>query len=239
MEQNHQFATTQWSIVRQAGGSDSQESRSALQQLCQCYWYPLYSFVRYKGHDADTAEDLTQSFFATLLQREDIQKAQPELGRFRSYLLAAMKNFLSNEWDKKKAQKRGGDKVHFSMDFSDADSRYRVEVAAGQTPESIFERQWAITLLDRVQKALRSEHEKRGKGHVFDTLKTFLAGKSSESTMADAAGRLGMTEIAVKVAVHRLRTRFGQVLRLEIQSTLDSSEDVEDEINRLFDALKA
>lgn len=239
MDQNHQFATTQWSVVHKAAGTDSATARSAMQQLCQLYWYPLYSFVRYKGYDAATAEDLTQSFFASILQRKDIQKVQPELGRFRSFLLASMKNFLANEWDKQNAQKRGGDKCHLSMDFADADSRYRIEVSDGPTAEEIFEKQWAITLLERVQKVLRSEHEKRGKGHVFEKLKKFLAGKSAESTLAQAASELGMTEIAVKVAVHRMRARFGEILRQEIQATLSSADEIEDEIGRLFKALQA
>jgi RNA polymerase sigma-70 factor (ECF subfamily) len=238
MEQNRQFATTQWSIVRQAGAEDAETARSALQQLCQSYWYPLYSFVRFRGYDAATAEDLTQSFFARLLQREDIPRARPEKGRFRSWLLAAMKNFLANEWDRKNAQKRGGDRVHFSMDFAAADSRYRFDAVSGQSPELNFERQWALTLLDRVGRQLRAEYEKRGKAHVYDSLQVFLAGRTDEATMADVAMQLEMSEIAVKVAVHRMRARFGHLLRLEIQSTLDSHEDIEDEIARLFEALR-
>lgn len=239
MDQNQQFATTRWSVVRRAGAADSQAARSALQQLCQSYWFPLYSFVRFRGYDAATAEDLTQSFFANLLQRQDISRANPEKGRFRSYLLAAMKNFLANEWDMAKAQKRGGDRLHFSMDFGDADNRYQIESVDGQTPESNFERQWAITLLDRVRRQLGSEFQKRGKGHVFETLQVFLAGKSNEATLAEAAAKLEMTEVAVKVAVHRMRARFGHLLRMEIQSTLDSGDDIEDEIARLFEALQA
>ncbi len=239
MNQNRQFATTRWSLVRQAGEQDSPAADAALQQLCQSYWYPLYSFVRFRGYDSATAEDLTQAFFARLLQRRDIANATPEKGRFRSYLLAAMKNFLANEWDKQQAQKRGGDRLHFSMDFADADRRFCQASVDGQTPELSFERQWAMALLDRVHTQLAREFAKRGKGHVHDTLHRFLAGKSDESTMAQAAGKLDMTEIAVKVAVHRMRARFGHLLRQEIQATVDSPDDVEDEIARLFQALQA
>lgn len=241
MDQNQHFATTLWSVVRQASAEDSKTSRSALQQLCQIYWYPLYSYVRFKGYKASEAEDLTQSFFADLLERQDIKKVQPELGRFRSFLLAAMKHFLLNEWDKKQAQKRGGGRVHFSIDFPMADSRYRDQSVDGETPEAIFERQWAMTLLERVHKLLRQDYEKRGKGHVFDRLKLFLGGKGGngeQSTLAQAAGELGMTEVAVKVALHRMRARFGDLLRQQIQATVDSDQDVEDEIAQLFAVLR-
>ncbi len=238
MEQNREFATTRWSIVRRAADGDVTTARTALQELCQLYWYPLYSFVRYKGYPPGEAEDLTQSFFADLLQRDGIRRVQPELGRFRSFLLAALKNFLANEWDKQQTLKRGGGRVHFSMDFPRAESRFQVECADGETPEAIFERQWALTLLQQVQGQLRTEQEKRGKGHVFERLQGFLAGKNSESTMAQAAAELGMSEVAVKVAVHRLRARFGELLRLKIQSTVDTPDDVEDEISHLFRVLQ-
>lgn len=238
MDQKRHFATTQWSIVRQAGSDDSGVARSALQELCQRYWFPLYSFIRSRGYNASDAEDLTQAFLADLLQREDIPRANPELGRFRSFLLGALKNFLANDRDRKQAQKRGGGKVIFSMDFAAADSRYQIEAPTGQTPELSYERQWAMTLLEHVHKLLRAEHEKRGKVHVFESLKRFLAGKSDESTLGQAAAELGMTEVAVKVAVHRMRGRFGHLLRQEILETVDSESDADDEISSLFEALK-
>ncbi len=238
MEQNHEFATTQWSVVRRAADHDSQTARSALQELCQNYWYPLYSFARFKGYAPAEAEDLTQSFFADLLQRDDIRRVNPELGRFRSFLIAAMKNFLANQWHKQQAQKRGGGRLHFSMDFPGAENRYQSQCGDGETPEALFERQWALTLLQQAQGQLRSEFEKRGKVHVYERLQGFLAGKSHESTMAQAAAELDMTEVAVKVAVHRMRSRFGEILRLRIQSTVDSAGDVEDEIAHLFRVLQ-
>ncbi len=239
MDQNPNFATTQWSIVRAAGNVDSQVARSALEDLCQLYWYPLYSFVRRKGYESNEAEDLTQAFFADLLAREDLRKVRPELGRFRSFLLAALKNFLLNQWDRSQAQKRGGGRLHLSLDFSQADSQYRTVAVAEETPESLYERQWALTLLQRVNTLLKKEYENRGKGHVYDRLAEFLSGKSSESTQAAAAAELGMSEVAVKVALHRMRARFGELLRAEIRATVDSPEEIDDEISHLFAVLRA
>ncbi len=235
---NRDFATTQWSIVRNAGANDSDVSRSALQELCQLYWYPLYSFVRRQGQDSNAAADLTQAFFADLLQREDIKRVDPDLGKFRSFLLAAIKHFLINQWNKDRAQKRGGGQTPLSIDFYAADQRYQLHPTAQETPESVFERQWALTLLDRVHARLRKEFEQRGKGHAFDKLKIFLAGKSDESTLASAAAQLDMTEVAAKVAVHRMRARFGELLRLEIQATVGSDEDIGEEILHLFSVLR-
>lgn len=232
-----EFATTQWSVVRAAADSDVETARSALEELCQIYWYPLYSFVRFQGEDSSTAADLTQAFFADLLQRQDIKKVDPDLGKFRSYLLASLKNFLNNQWDKKRAQKRGGDRLKISLDFHDADQRFLETPADGLSPEQCFERQWALTLLDRVRSAVRTQFSKRGKAHVFDTLQVFLAGKNQESTIAQAANRLGMTEVATKVAIHRLRTQFGEQLRAQIQATVATESEIEDEIQHLFEVL--
>ncbi len=238
MNNNREFATTQWSVVRAVAEQDSAVAKSALQQLCQTYWYPLYSFVRFKGFDASSAEDLTQAFFADLLAREDIKKVEPQLGRFRSFLLAALKNFLHNQWEHQKAQKRGGGNVPLSLDYQFADQQYSNDVFDVQTPEAAYQRQWALTLLDRVKEQLRREFEKRGKGHLFNRLHVFMAGKNPESTMAEAASELDMAEVAVKVAVHRMRTRFGEILRAEILETVESPEEVDDEIKQLFSALQ-
>ena len=233
-----QFATTQWNIVRAVGEENSQAASSALQELCQIYWYPLYTYVRRRGHHADEAADLTQAFFADLLEREDLKKVDPELGKFRSFLLTAMKHFLLNQWDKVKAQKRGGGKLPLSLDFSTADQRYRQEPAHDKTPEFIFQKQWAITLLDRVKQSLRNEFEGRGKAHQFDKLQAFLAGKNEAETMATAAAQLSMTEVAVKVAVHRMRQRFGELLRSEIEQTVSDTDEIDGEIQQLFDVFK-
>ena len=238
MNNRREFATTHWSLVRAAAEQDSTVAKSALQQLCQTYWYPLYSFVRFKGYDASSAEDLTQAFFADLLAREDIKKVEPNLGRFRSFLLAALKNFISNQRERENAQKRGGGTAPLSLDFQFADRQFQNQPANDQTPESAYQQQWALTLLEKVKNQLQREFEKRGKAHVFQRLHPFMGGKNPESTLAEAAEELGMAEVAVKVAVHRMRTRFGELLRSEIQETVDGPDEVDDEIKQLFSALQ-
>lgn len=235
---NRQFATTHWSVVRAINQENNALAVSALQELCQTYWYPLYTFVRRQGNDANAAADLTQAFFADLLQREDLRKVDPSFGKFRSFLLAALKHFISNEWDKSRALKRGGGKPSLSLDFGEADNRYRLEPSHDQTPELIFEKQWAKTLLERVSEILRSDYADRGKAHQFDKLKKFLAGKSNEETLAQAAEQLSMSEVAVKVAVHRMRQKFGEILRAEIANTVATAEEIDSEIQHLFDVFR-
>lgn len=237
-EGNHQFATTHWSVVRAINQDNPAAASSALQELCQTYWYPLYTFVRRQGKDANAAADLTQAFFADLLQREDLKKVDPSFGKFRSFLLAALKHFLINQWDKARAQKRGGGKSPLSLDFREADDRYRTEPSHAQTPELIFEKQWAKTLLERVCETLRSDFAERGKAHQFDKLRKFLGGKSSEETLAEAADQLSMSEVAVKVAVHRMRQKFGEILRAEIGNTVSTPEEIDSEIQHLFDVFR-
>ncbi len=232
------FATTHWSTVRTAGDNDSNVANSALQQLCQTYWYPMYAYLRQQGYDADQAADLAQGFFADLLERKDIGRVQRELGRFRSFLLASLKHFVMNQWDRQRAQKRGGGKLVLSIDFREADGRYRHEPKHENTPDRVYEKQWALTLLDRTRAALRKEMERRGKAHEFDQLQVFLAGKSDEAILSHVARQLGMTEVAAKVAVHRMRQRFGELLRAEIRQTVDDPTDVDAEIQDLFDALE-
>jgi RNA polymerase sigma factor (sigma-70 family) len=238
MAEKGDFATTHWSVVRRAADSDVQTARTALEDLCRSYWRPLYSFVRMKGYESHEAEDLTQAFFADLLQRDDIRHANEEMGRFRSFLLGSLKHFMSNEWAKRRAQKRGGGRLHFSMNFADAEIDVASHRADGQAAEKVFERQWALTLLDHVQRLLRMDWESRGKAHQFARLQPFLAGKNKETGLAGIAAELGMTEVAVRVAVHRMRGQFGELLRQEIQSTVDQESEIEDEISRLFEALR-
>ncbi len=238
LRNNRQFATTRWNIVCAVGDEDAQTASTALQELCQIYWYPLYTFVRRQGNDANSAADLTQAFFADLLERQDLKRVDPSLGKFRSFLLRALKHFLVNQWDKARAQKRGGGTSPLSLDFDAADNRYRLEPVHGQTPELIYQKQWARTLLDRVKNELRSEFISRGKGHQFDRLEKFIAGKSDEETLATAAAQLEMTEVAVKVALHRMRQRFGELLRVEIQQTVGTPEEIQSEIRQLFEVLK-
>jgi RNA polymerase sigma-70 factor (ECF subfamily) len=233
------FATTHWSTVRAAGDDDSGVAKSALQQLCQTYWYPMYAYLRQQGYQADAAADLTQGFFADLLERKDITRVKRELGRFRSFLLASLKHFVINQWDRQRAQKRGGVKILLSIDFRTADDRFCHEPHHEMTPDRVYEKQWALTLLDRTRAALRREMERRGKAHQFDQLQVFLAGKSDEGILSDVARKLEMSEVAAKVAVHRMRQRFGELLRAEIRQTVDSPADVDAEIQELFETLRS
>ncbi|MEL6106016.1 MAG: sigma-70 family RNA polymerase sigma factor [Planctomycetota bacterium] len=236
-EGNRQFATTRWSTVKALNNDNRVAAKSALEELCQTYWYPLYTYVRRQGNDADAAADLTQAFFTDLLQREDLRKVDPSLGKFRSFLLTAMKHFLLNEWDKARAQKRGGGRSLLSLDFGEADNRFRREPSHGDTPEVAYQRQWVKSLLDRVTDELRSEFAERGKAHQFDRLQKFLGGKNREETLAEAASQLSMSEVAVKVAVHRMRQRFGDLLRADIANTVSTPEEVDSEIRELFSVL--
>ena len=240
---NRQFASTQWSIVRAVGNGDRDAAKSALQELCKLYWYPLYSFVRYQGHDSNAAADMTQAFFADILEREDLKRVDPKLGKFRSFLLASLKNFLRNQYDQENALKRGGGKRILSLDFASADQRFQREPVAhqdsGKTPEQMFERQWAQTLLEQVNSSLRKEYEERGRAHQFDRLNMFLAGKVADDSIAMAAEQLEISEVAAKVAIHRMRRRYGELLRLEILSTVGDVSEVEQEISQLFEALKS
>ncbi len=205
--------------------------------LCEIYWFPLYSYVRRQGHPPDDAQDLTQEFFVRLLDKRTLEVADHERGRFRSFLLASMKNFLANEWRRGATQKRGGGRTLLSLDFDDIEKRYRREPSHDRTPEKIFERQWALTLLEHSLAKLRSEFEGAGKGEIFEGLKAFLGGQGSTTRYREIAVQLGMSEGAVKVAVHRMRRRYRLLLREEIQQTIGAEEDVEQEIRQLFDAL--
>ena len=233
------FATTHWSLVLSAGKRASPASAAALSTLCQRYWYPLYVYVRRTIRDVDEARDLTQEFFARLLEKNTLAHADPERGRFRSFLLTALKHFLINEWEKGKAQKRGGGKAALALDFETKDSTFSLEPAHAWTPERLYERQWALTLLDQVLAQLRKEYTAAGKGRLFEQLKSSLAGESSTATYADLAGPLGMTEGAVKVAAHRLRKRYRELLREEVAQTVADKDEVEDEMRSLFRSLEA
>ncbi len=231
------FVTTHWSVVLTAGGSDSTRAQDALARLCQTYWYPLYAYVRRRGSSPHDAEDLTQEFFARLLRANYLGNAQREKGRFRWFLLSALKHFLANEWDRARAKKRGGGKAAISLNAEAAESRYTLEPADTLTAERIYERRWALTLLDQVLRTLEREHELTGKRELFDELRFCLTGERSKLPYAELAARLGMSEAAVKVAVHRLRRRYRELLRAEIANTVSSPEEVEDEIRHLFDVL--
>jgi RNA polymerase sigma factor (sigma-70 family) len=226
------FATTRWSLV--AAAKDP-AARQVLAELCGLYWYPVYAFFRRRGHSADDAGDLTQEFFARLIEKAGIAGADRAKGRFRSYLLGACRHFLTNEHDRAAAQKRGGGRVIGSLDFSDAERRYAAEPADDRTPEQLFERRWALTLLDGVLAGLRAEYVTAGQEPLFDRLKSSLTGEAG--SYADLAAELGMTEGAVKVAAHRLRRRYRDRLRAAIAETVETDDDVEAEIRDLFAAL--
>jgi RNA polymerase sigma factor (sigma-70 family) len=228
------FPTTLWTVVLHAGRDEPAQVRAALAQLCEAYWYPLYSFVRRRGYAAHDAEDLTQAFFAQLLEKRGLERIDPQLGRFRTFLLASLKNFLANDWDRAHARKRGGGQTIVSLDEESAESRYQLEPSHEMTPERHFERQWAMTLLEQVLDALRTEYQAEGKGDLFDELKAVIIGVPVG--YADMAARLRRSEGAIKVAVHRLRHRYRALIRARIAATVGEG-DVEDELRHLLGVL--
>jgi RNA polymerase sigma factor (sigma-70 family) len=231
------FATTRWSVVVSAGRRSSPESERALAELCGRYWYPLYAYLRRRVADAEEARDLTQEFFARLLEKNLLAAADPERGRFRTFLLTCCQHFLANVWNWAGAQKRGGGRPVLPLDFEHGESRYRCEPADPHTPERQYERQWALSLLDHVLDRLRAEHVEAGKGELFEQLKPFLAGTPPGTSQAEAAQARGLSEGAFKVALHRLRRRYRELLRNEVADTLDACADVDDEIRALLQSL--
>jgi len=226
-------------MVLAARERGSPAAQAALAELCRTYWYPLYAFIRRQGHSADLAQDLTQELFSRLLEKDFLGTVQPDKGKFSSFLLACCKHFLANERDRQRAQKRGGGAALLPLDFGSAEERYTREPFHELTPEKLFERRWALTLLDQVLARLREEMRQQGKLQTFDRLKQFLMGEKNKVSHAQIAEELGMTEGAVKVAVHRLRKRYRELLREEIAQTVDDPGQVEDEIRALFAALGA
>ncbi|MEM7305218.1 MAG: hypothetical protein AAF682_01045 [Planctomycetota bacterium] len=237
MTVDESFLTTRWSVVLAVGDPDPASARDALLSLCEGYWYPVYAYIRRRGSGADEAADLTQGFFARLVEKRDLGGASPERGRFRAFLLAAVRNFMANERDRAAAAKRGGGVTPLSFDFEGADTRYALEPADERTPEHVFERSWALALLDRAYEALRSDYEASGRGEIFDALKEALQGSAPARPYAELAGETGMTVAAVKVAVHRLRRRWKERLRAEIAGTVSTDEEAEAELGALFEAL--
>lgn len=233
------FVTTHWSVVLTATGSDTTQAHAALEGLCRMYWYPIYHFVRRQGHSMHDAQDLTQEFFARLLAKNFLSGADESRGRFRSFLLASFKHFLANEWDRARAQKRGGGMIPISIDAAAAETSCHsmIEPADPATAEKIFERRWALTLLEQVLRRLREEYTSTGRGKLFEQLKPTLTEASRTVKYAEIAEQLGTTEGAVKVAVHRLRHQYRELLRAEIAETVSSPEEVEDELRNLFSAL--
>jgi RNA polymerase sigma-70 factor (ECF subfamily) len=231
------FATTRWSLVAAARDRAAPPARQALAELCRAYWYPVYAYVRRSGRGHAEAEDLTQEFFTRLLEKDALAAVDPARGRFRSFLLAACRHFLANQDARARARKRGGGRRPLPLDLAGAHDRYRREPAHADTPEKLFERRWALALLDEVLGGLRREYEAAGKGPLFALLKEHLTGDDPGLPHGEAARQLGTTEGAVKVAAHRLRRRYRELLRQEIAQTLADPAEVDDEIRSLFAAL--
>ncbi len=231
------FATTHWSVVSAAGKPESTKYRQALETLCQTYWFPLYAYLRRQGHNCHQAEDYTQAFFAHLLEKRGLRLADPKQGKFRSFLLASLKNFVANELDRIRSKKRGGGEKILSLDIDSAEHQYGLEAIHELTAEKLFERSWAMTVLNRTMAALQDEFAGKNKQELFENLKVYLTAKKSPISYRDAATQLNISEAAVKVAVHRLRKRYRELLRNEIAQTVTTEEEISEEIRELFAAL--
>jgi RNA polymerase sigma-70 factor (ECF subfamily) len=233
------FETTRWSLVAAAGSEDSVACRAALAALCETYWYSLYAYVRRRGEDADDARDLTQGFLASLLDRHHFENVRKERGRFRAFLLASFQNFLAKDVARRNTQKRGGGATILSLSFEDAEGRYRFEPAEPATPETLYERRWALTVIDRVLARLRQEWEAKKRAAEFDELKACLLGEVPSGGYVAIAARLSLSETAVRVSVHRLKRKFQAQLKQEIADTVADPADIDDEIRFLIRALNA
>jgi RNA polymerase sigma factor (sigma-70 family) len=244
-EPNQRFPTTQWSIVIAAQGAPAPYARLALERLFETYWFPVYAFIRNRTGQAADAEDLTQGFFTRLLDLRSLDSVTPEAGRFRAFLLASTKNYLSVERAPERAQKRGGGVAALPIDFASADSRYRLEASSAGDPEAQFERQWARTAFEAVEEKLRREFAASGKAIHFEAFRQYLTAGEEPASYAEVAAGLEVTEAAVKVAVHRVRKRFGRLLREQIAETVAASEvepaalgrAVDDEVSYLYRVL--
>jgi RNA polymerase sigma-70 factor (ECF subfamily) len=233
------FVTTRWTVVLDAGLKSSPQSDRALAELCETYWYPLYAYVRRRGQSREDAEDLTQAFFAKFLEKNYLAGLDADRGRFRAFLLAALKHFLANEWDKAGRQKRGGGATHLSLDWREADHRFDLVSADVASPDHLFDREWAMALLERVILRLSDECVSDGKAELFEQTKGFLMLDRDAVSYADAARELRVEEGAVRVAVHRLRRRYRELLRDEIRQTLSDPALVEEELRTLRHVLSS
>jgi len=231
------FRTTHWSVVLAAQDPDSLDRSAALTALCESYWYPLYAFVRRLGRNAHDAEDLTQEFLARLLEKSALISVHPEHGRFRSFLLASLKNFLANDWDRNHAVKRGGECTVISWDDRSGEDRYLQEPSHDSTPEKLFEQSWALTVIATVMEQLKKEYAEAGKGPLFEAIQLYLADDGGPDTYAGMGQQLGMAESAIKMAVLRLRESFRRRLRLEIAQTVVDPGDIDEELRHLFACL--
>ncbi len=231
------FAATRWSVVLAARNQDSPEAAAALERLCRTYWYPLYAHVRRLGHSPPDAEDLTQEFFARLLQKHYLQAADQSKGRFRTFLLVTLNRFLANEWDRSRAQKRGGGCVAVPLDTTLAERLATEQSVPISSPEQEYERRWALTLVERALERLRAEYDQARKAREFARLKPFLTAEHGKMAYGPAAKEVGASEGAVRVMVHRLRRRFRQIFSEEVSHTLASEKDLADEMKHLLEVL--
>ena len=233
-EHSAHFCTTHWSVVLTAGQTGLPQAGEALERLCRTYWYPLYVFVRRQGHSPEDAQDLTQDFFSRLLEKNYLEKADRNRGRFRTFLLGSLKNFIVNEWKRAGRLKRGGGLEFRSIDSSDAEGRYADDPATESNPDAAYEQRWAVTLIEHVLAILQKEFNAVGKTRLYEELKGFIWGDKSTASYAEIAGQLRLTEGAVKVAVHRLRQRFRELLRTEVAHTVAHPADIDGELRHLI-----
>ena len=232
------FATTHWSVVLAAGQSDSEQQAAALEKLCRAYWYPLYAYVRRRGHGPEDAQDLTQEFFLRLIEKNWLNGVAPEGARFRSYMLTMVKGFLANAYDRAQAAKRGGGRVIVPLDAHQAEERFSNEPATTETPEIVFERRWALAVLEEALHRLRAAASAADKGRHFEQLNPFLSREPDEGEYARLAAQLGISAGAVSVAVHRLRQRYRETLRATVADTLANPGQVDEELGHIFAALR-
>jgi RNA polymerase sigma factor (sigma-70 family) len=231
------FATTHWSVVLQAGQPGAPGYQRALETLCRGYWFPLYAYLRRHGYDSHQAEDCTQAFFCKVLEKQVLRSADSKRGRFRSFLLATLKNFLADERDRARAQKRGGGRKLLSIDFNEAENQYALEPADRLSPEKLFDKSWALTVLERTMACLKAELAGKNKKELFDHLKIYLTAEKGSIPYRDTAAKLNMTEAAVRTAVHRMRRHYRKSLRDEIAQTVATEDQIDEEIDDLFAAL--
>jgi len=231
------FATTHWSVISAAGKSSSPQQKLALETLCQSYWFPLYAYLRRRGYDTHQAEDFTQAFFAHLLEKKELGTADPKYGKFRSFLLVRLKYFLSDQHDRAHAKKRGGGRNVLSLSIQNAEGQYALEPAIQLSPEMLFEKSWAITVLERTMDRLEAEMARKNKQKLFDCLKVYLTADKNAIPYQDMAAELKISDGSVRIAVHRLRRRYRKLLRDEIAQTVNSEDKIDEEIECLLAAL--
>ena len=237
--ERHTFATTHWSVVFAAGHASAAGARDAMGELCRTYWYPLYAHVRYRGHSVEDAQDLTQAFFAHLLENQRFASANPARGKFRNFLLTALDHFLVNEWHRLRAEKRGGGQFLISLDQNAVEHRYSAEPATQETPDRLFEKRWAATLLEKVLADLGQECRAMGKHDFFAAAKGILWGDQDPVSCAELAAQCGITESATKSAIHRLRGRYRALLRTEVARTVSTPEEIDGELRDLIAVLSS